>query len=111
MTKVRAETLYRGQVLRLTLNAPPGNLLDDGMVEDLHRALPERAGDLKLILLSAEGPDFSVGGRLDSARYHEVYFRLIDLGLPTVAMVRGRCLGAALELGAFCNFIFAAGTA
>src|SRR6516162_594128 len=110
MTCVRAERLYRGQVLRLTLCAPPGNVIDGTMVDALLAALPENTDDLKLILLAAEGPDFSIGTRLeaaDMARFHQVFYRLIDLGIPTAALVRGRCMDAGFELAAFCNFVFA----
>jgi enoyl-CoA hydratase/carnithine racemase len=110
---VRADLLARGQVLRLTLNAPPGNLLDGELSQALARALDAApAPDCKLILLRAHGPHFSVGSRLDSAaalaRFHNVLYRLIDLGVPTAAVVPGRCYGAALDLVAFCNFVFAA---
>src|SRR5689334_12529901 len=110
MTCVRAEQLYRGQVQRLTLCAPPGNVIDGRMVEALLAALPAQAGDLKLIQFTAEGPDFSIGtqlGAADMARFHELFYRLIALGLPTSALVRGRCVDAGFELAAFCNFVFA----
>ena len=131
MTCVRAEQLYRGQVLRLTLCAPPGNVIDVRMVDALLAALPpvgggaptssarrggglpppvDRPGELKLIQFAAEGPDFSIGTHLagaEMARLHEVFYRLIALGLPTAALVRGRCTDAGFELAAFCNFVFA----
>jgi len=113
MTTLRVDRPYRGQVLRLTLNAPPGNRLDEQMVDELLTALEPAAAEtaLKLIAFQAEGPDFSVSARLLTAaaleRFHQVFYRLIDLGVPTAAVVRGRCLSAGLELAAFCNFIFA----
>src|SRR5215471_16827203 len=112
MTKIRVERPYQGRVLRLTLNAPPGNVVDGAMVRDLLAALEPAAADpgLKVIALAAEGPDFAIGSRLDDAGgvsgFHQLFYTLIDLGIPTVAVVRGRCLGAGLELAAFCNFIF-----
>ena len=110
MTCVRAEQLYRGQVLRLTLCAPPGNIIDGRMVEALLAALPAEPGDLKLVQFAAEGPDFSIATQLEGdemARFHQIFYRLIALGLPTAALVRGRCLDAGFELAAFCNFVFA----
>src|SRR5262245_51611836 len=111
MTCVRAERLYRGQVLRLTLCAPPGNVIDARVVDGLLSALPPADdAELKLIQFAGEGPDFSIGTRLDGAamaRLHEVFYRLIDLGIPTAALVRGRCFDAGFELATFCNFVFA----
>jgi cyclohexa-1,5-dienecarbonyl-CoA hydratase len=98
------------------LNSPPGNVICGDLAQDLLAAIPNRTDvpALKVVLICAEGPDFSSGTQLGSAsdvrRFHQIFYRLIDLGVPTVAMVRGRCLGAALELAAFCNFIFADGT-
>ena len=41
-------------------------------------------------------------------RFHDLFRDLYDLARPTLAVVRGKCLGGGLELAAFCNWIFAA---
>src|SRR5262249_34350187 len=97
----------------LWLPAAPRQLLDARVVAELATALEEHAHSpkLKLIMLAATGSDFCLGSDLTSAQgvrcFHALLYRLIDLGIPTAAVVRGRCLGAGLELAAFCNFIFA----
>jgi cyclohexa-1,5-dienecarbonyl-CoA hydratase len=116
MAALRVEQLYGGQVLRLTVASPPGNYIDPELVDALAEALDAHAGlpCVKLIVLRGAGSDFSLGARLDSAaavtRFHRLFYRLIELGVPTAAVVRGRCLGAGLDLAAFCNFIFADST-
>ena len=62
----------------------------------------------KLILFRGDGDDFALGGDAAPAELHALFRRLIALGVPTAAVVRGGCLGPALELAAFCNFVFAA---
>jgi enoyl-CoA hydratase/carnithine racemase len=58
-------------------------------------------------LVCGDDDDFALGGDAAPAELHALFRRLIALGIPT-AVVRGGCLGAALELAAFCNFVFAA---
>ncbi|MBM4321184.1 MAG: hypothetical protein FJ125_14845, partial [Deltaproteobacteria bacterium] len=43
--------------------------------------------------------------------FHGMFFRMIDLAIPTAALVRGQCLGGGMELAIFCNFLFAESTA
>jgi enoyl-CoA hydratase/carnithine racemase len=116
MPRVSSERIFAGQVLRLSLGQPEG-LLELATVDALAEALaPEAVGaGTKLILLATAGRDFCAGSRLDTAqavaRYHALFYRLIELAVPTAVVVRGRCLGPGLELAAFCNFIFAEGSA
>jgi cyclohexa-1,5-dienecarbonyl-CoA hydratase len=39
--------------------------------------------------------------------FHGIFERLIELGIPTAAAVKGRCLGGGMELATFCNWVFA----
>ena len=43
--------------------------------------------------------------------FHAVFYQLVKLAVPTMAVVRGQCLGGGMELALFCNFIVADRTA
>jgi enoyl-CoA hydratase/carnithine racemase len=107
---VRVATEQHGALLRITLTAPATRRLDSAALRDIAAALAAHVDErTKLILFAGDGDDFALGGDDASpAELHALFRRLIALGIPTAAVVRGGCLGAALELAAFCNFVFAA---
>lgn len=117
---VRVATEHQGALVRITLCAPAQRRLDAAVVRELDAALAHTDARTKLILFCGDGDDFALGGgelepaQSPSARanapgeLHALFGRLIELGIPTAAVVRGACLGAAFELAAFCNFVFAA---
>ncbi len=105
---------------RLVLDTPPGNLLDNEMVDALRAAVDAAAADrsIKVVILEGAGEHFSFGARIQEhrpgeietalPRFHALFRTLLDAAIPLIADVRGRCLGGGLELAAFCNWIFAA---
>ncbi|HEX8953395.1 MAG TPA: enoyl-CoA hydratase/isomerase family protein [Polyangia bacterium] len=105
---VRVATELEGALVRVTLCAPPARRLDSAAVRDLAAALAQVGERAKLILFCGDGDDFALGGDATPGELHALFGRLIALGVPTAAVVRGGCLGPALELAAFCNFVFAA---
>lgn len=117
---VRHALAEHGALLRLTLDAPPGNILDRRCLEALTALLQEHARPTTVrgILFETAGRHFSYGASVAEHRraeapamlqaFHAVFQTLMGLGKPTLAAVRGRCLGAGLELAAFCHFTFAA---
>jgi cyclohexa-1,5-dienecarbonyl-CoA hydratase len=110
----------QGALLRLTLDAPPGNILDRATLRSLSALLDVhgRSASVRAILFATAGRHFSYGASVaehqpnqaaDMLReFHGLFRLLIDLAKPTLAAVRGRCLGAGLELATFCHFTFAA---
>ncbi len=114
------ETLaLEGQLLRLTLNAPRGNILHTPMIEALLAALERPATRrLKAIVFDGAGEHFSFGASVEEhtkervagmlTTFHSLFRRLLALGVPTIAAVRGQCKGGGLELAAFCTWLFAA---
>src|SRR6185312_5118431 len=96
---VRLATEHEGALLRVTLSAPPTRRLD------VAAALEHATERTKLVLFDGAGDDFALGGDVSPAELHALFRRLIALGVPTAAVVRGGCLGAGLELAAFCNFV------
>lgn len=116
--KVTEALLEEGQMLRLTLNAPKGNVLDTEMIQGLALALKRHDGPrLKAIVFEGAGAHFSFGASVPEhtkaevskmlPAFHELFRVLLKLGVPTFAAVKGRCLGGGLELAAFCTWIFA----
>jgi len=108
-----------GRVARLRLNAPKANILDMEMIGQLTAAFRELGGraPLKAVIVEGAGPHFSFGASVaehqaDPARamipaFGALFRALLESRLPTVALVRGQCLGGAMELAACCNWIIA----
>jgi cyclohexa-1,5-dienecarbonyl-CoA hydratase len=118
-TKIKVEPFLDEQAVRIVLNAPPANVLDAAMMAEITRTLDELHGrpHLKLLCFTAEGKHFSFGASVEEhvgeraagmlRAFHGMFERLIALAVPTVAVVKGRCLGGAMELAAFCNWVYA----
>lgn len=117
---VRLEPLDGGALWRVTLATPKANIVDMEKTEQLSaifaRARDERG--LKAVVIDAEGPHFSFGASVEEhlpgkfepmiRGFHRLFHRMLDAGVPTLAAVRGQCLGGGLELASFCNRVFAA---
>ena len=111
------------QVLWVALDAPPGNVLDLEMIGSLRDMLAgaARRSHVKAIVFSGTGAHFSYGASIEEhlpekvgallPAFHGLFRDLLDVARPTLAVVRGRCLGGGLELASFCNWVFAAADA
>ena len=101
-----------GAIVELRLARPPRNVLDGAALDALaaHAAAiasPAHAR-ARAILLTAAGPNFSVGASVPEharahaagmlAKFHGAIRALVACDLPIVAAVRGHCLGGGLEL-------------
>jgi cyclohexa-1,5-dienecarbonyl-CoA hydratase len=114
---------HGAQVARVALAAPKANILDRAMMAELEKILDqlEPRRDLKAIVLGAEGPHFSYGASVEEhlpdqiattlAQFHRLLRRLAALPAPTIAAVRGQCLGGGFELVLACDLILAEETA
>ncbi len=119
MEKIDLHFTHQDSVARIILNAPKGNVLDKVMMSELQSLLEKFKGnaDLKLITFEGAGAHFSFGASVEEHRkenvaemlknFHQLFYTLIDLGIPTLARISGFCLGGGLELALMCNFIFA----
>ena len=117
---VRLEPLEEGALWRVVLATPRANLIDlvkiDALTEIFERA--RGASRLKAVLLDAEGSDFSFGASVQEhlpgavetmlPKFGQLFDRMLDAHIVTLAAVRGRCLGGGLELAAFCHRVFSA---
>ncbi|MBI5548762.1 MAG: enoyl-CoA hydratase/isomerase family protein [Deltaproteobacteria bacterium] len=122
-TKIRTEPMLSGQGLRIVLDDPKGNVLDGVMMASLNELFDSLQGrpELKLLCFTGAGDHFSFGASVPDhvgpkagamlAGFHGMFLRLVKLAIPTVAAVKGRCLGGGMEVAIFCNRVIAAPTA
>jgi cyclohexa-1,5-dienecarbonyl-CoA hydratase len=118
-SKIQAQLNHEQQVLHVMLNAPPGNVLDIEMIEALRALLRANATTpIKALVFEGAGGNFSYGASIEEhrsevvadmlQRFHALFRELLEFSRPTVAVVRGACLGGGLELAAFCTRVFVA---
>jgi cyclohexa-1,5-dienecarbonyl-CoA hydratase len=117
--KVASELLDDEQILVLRLDGGKGNVLDAQMLRGLDDAFEDYGASpqLKAIVLGSTGPHFSFGASVAEhvreraptmlRQLHALARRMVRLGVPTLASVRGACLGGGLELASLCTWIFA----
>lgn len=106
-------------VATLTLANPPLNILTRALMGELREALSRLADEreLRVLVLTAEGRHFSAGADVGEHLPPEhgelipevmrTLEMLASFPLPTIAAVRGRCLGGAFELVQACDVIVA----
>ena len=116
---MKARLEIDGRVARVVLAAPKANVLDRAMIEDLESLFAELAPrrDLCAIVIASEGAHFSFGASIEEhvperiaealPRLHHLLRTIVSAPAPTIAAVRGQCLGGGLELVLACDLIVA----
>ena len=110
-------------VARITLQHPPLNVIDIFMMEELAQALAMIADRSDVALLVMAGSDTAFSAGVDVAahtpdkvssmleKFHNVIRALVASKRPTLAAVRGHCLGGGAELAMVCDFVITTKTA
>ncbi|MDX1501645.1 MAG: enoyl-CoA hydratase-related protein [Thermoanaerobaculia bacterium] len=109
-----------GRLVRLTLDSPPLNILDLGLLAELERAVASLEDDPEphLVVVAGAGEKaFSAGVAVEDhtpqrvpemlSRFHGALRRLSALPAISLAAVRGHCLGGGMELAAACDLVLA----
>ncbi|MBC8478671.1 MAG: enoyl-CoA hydratase/isomerase family protein [Candidatus Delongbacteria bacterium] len=116
--KVLSQELFDGQVVRVTLNAPKGNILDGEMTAGIQEVLDSLQNQprVKLLQFTGAGNHFCFGASVPEhtrsrvgemlKNFHRLFHTLVRLQIPSAALVSGQCLGGGLELALMCNFLF-----
>jgi len=114
------DVVRRERVVHLVINAPPVNVLDAAILGELVTRLGELESDetLAAVVLSGEGRCFSAGASVAEHKQDQADGMLTALAeaclalpafpAPVIAAVHGACLGGAMELISFCDFVVAA---
>lgn len=114
------DVVRRERVVHLLINAPPVNVLDAATLRELVVRLGELESDdsIAAVVVSGEGRCFSAGAAVADHKQDQAEGMLTALAegckalaefpAPVVAAVHGACLGGALELASYCDFVVAA---
>lgn len=115
---IRCANERDGALTRIVLDRAKGNVLDLEMMEAIRarvRELSAEKAGKKLLVFEGAGKHFSFGAsvaehlpeKIGSVLpvFHQLFRDIEALGIPTAAVVRGQCLGGALELASFCGFV------
>ncbi|MGE5322619.1 MAG: enoyl-CoA hydratase/isomerase family protein, partial [Actinomycetota bacterium] len=121
--KIRLDLTNDGAVARVALASPKANILDRKMMLDIMESLSglEWNGKLKVVIIGSDGPHFSFGASIEEhlpdhigrtlVQLRELLRAVAVLPAPTIAAVRGQCLGGGFELALACDLIIAEETA
>lgn len=104
---------------RIVISQPPANVLTMAICEALRESVALAGVDpqMKLISIEGAGGHFSYGASVEEhlpgkvgqmlPSFHALVEGLLAVPCPTAAIVRGRCLGGALEIALACDVVFA----
>lgn len=119
MEKVIVQEHFEGQWQQIILKDGKGNIIDLKMMSELMETLEEFKfrPEIKVISIEGDGKNFSFGASVEEHKkemapdmlknFHKLFYKFLDVSIPTIAKVSGYCLGGGMELAMICNYIFA----
>lgn len=118
MSETRVLVERADSVLRIALNHPPLNILSIPILHELNRALEQVTESVHFVRLESRlERAFSAGADVNDhvpervpemlASLHQAIVRLWEMEALSIAVVRGHCLGAGMELALSCDFLIA----
>jgi cyclohexa-1,5-dienecarbonyl-CoA hydratase len=123
MEKLSLIYTHDNAVANIILDDGKGNILDDVMMREMLEVFRDLKSNkhIKLIAFEGAGKHFSFGASVEEhtkeragamlKTFHELFYHIADMGIPTVAKIWGQCLGGGLELALACNILYADKTA
>jgi cyclohexa-1,5-dienecarbonyl-CoA hydratase len=118
-SSARIETSFDGEVAYVTLNHPPVNVIDFETISEILLFIESLTNESRLCCVVLQGAGHVFSGGVDVAahlpdtaqrmisEFHRVFEYLDDLAAPTVAVVRGPCMGGACELAGYMDVVIA----
>lgn len=116
---IKVEEKNGGEVTEIALGPPPANILSSAMMEEISAQIreDEKKPDKKLLVFRGEGKHFSFGASVEEhkaenvgdmlPKFHTFIGDVISCPIPTLAAVKGLCLGGAFEFVLACDLVFA----
>ena len=103
----------------LIISNPPVNSLSYSLVDSINNIIDNLSKDIKVLVVKSEGGGFCAGADLkerssmsDSETikivnsYNNLFNKIENLSIPTIAAIHGYALGGGLELALACDFRF-----
>lgn len=110
----------KDRVGKITLNRPPPNIIDIKTLYEMIAAMEELdKGNAKVLIITGAGNRaFSTGVSVQDhlpdkvgemvPLFGKLFRTMASLAQPTIAVVRGYCLGGGCEVACFCDLVIAA---